>query len=77
MQTTWNRETFSILNAQGAPWTPVTFASEEGAQSYLDRYRNLNPHMNLKRHKVSRVSITVRALKHHAQREAHKERRRK
>lgn len=61
-QTTWNRQQWSIINAQGKPWTVNVWGTEEAAQIYLEGYRGYNPGMNLKKHKVVPVSITVRHI---------------
>lgn len=61
-QTTWNRQQWSIINAQGKPWTPLVWGTEDAAKSYLEGYRGYNPTMNLKKHRVVPVSITIRAI---------------
>jgi hypothetical protein len=62
-QSTWKLGIWSILNAQGKPWTPHVFTSQGLAQGYLDAEAKNNPHWHLSKHRVALVSVTVRARK--------------
>lgn len=58
-QTTWG-PMFGIVNHLGAPWTPRAFWNEAQARSYLKGVAALNPTWKLGRHRIVRVSLTVR-----------------
>ena len=52
---------FGILNHLGTIWTPETFATEPGAQDYLDKARSTWPDngAGLNHHKVVPVRVTI------------------
>ncbi len=60
-QTTWNRELWTIINADGKPWTYQVFESEASAQKYLDDARAKRG-VHTMAHKTAPASVTVRAI---------------
>lgn len=54
-------ERWSILNHLGGFWTPENFDTERQAVAYLDRWKRDNPKMDLSRHKVVPVLVTITA----------------
>lgn len=62
-QSTWNKQMFGILNAEGKPWSPYVFDSLALAQGYLDQQRKLRTEWNLSKHYISPISVTVRVIK--------------
>ena len=52
---------WGILNHLGGFWTPENFDTERQAAAYLDRWKRDNPKMDLSRHKVIPVLVTITA----------------
>ena len=56
-------ERWSILNHLGESWTPENFDTERQATAFLDRWKRDNPKMDLSKHKVIPVLVTMTAAK--------------
>lgn len=54
-------ERWSILNHLGESWTPENFDTERQATAFLDRWKRDNPKMDLSKHKVIPVLVTMTA----------------
>ena len=54
-------ERWSILNHLGELWTPENFDTERQATAFLDRWKRDNPKMDLSRHRVIPVLVTMTA----------------
>ena len=54
-------ERWSILNHLGELWTPENFDTERQATAFLDRWKRDNPKMDLSKHKVTPVLVTMTA----------------
>lgn len=52
---------WGILNHLGGFWTPENFDTERQAAAYLDRWKRDNPKMDLSKHKVIPVLVTMTA----------------
>lgn len=56
-----SHERWSILNHLGELWTPENFDTERQATAFLDRWKRDNPKMDLSKHKVIPVLVTMTA----------------
>lgn len=54
-------ERWSILNHLGELWTPENFDTERQATDFLDGWKRDNPKMDLSKHKVIPVLVTMTA----------------
>jgi len=54
-------ERWSILNHLGELWTPENFDTERQATAFLDGWKRDNPKMDLSKHKVIPVLVTMTA----------------
>ena len=50
---------WSILNHLGESWTPENFGTERQATAYLDGWKRDNPKMDVSKHKVVPVLVTM------------------
>lgn len=55
----YRAQRFGIMNHVGGIWGPETFDTAENAQAHLDTYRKDWATVDLSRHKVVPVRITV------------------
>lgn len=64
MSKPYKMKRLGILNAQGYVWTPQSFDTEAEARDYMDNYsKQFRPPLDLSKHKVVPVMVTVRAIK--------------
>jgi hypothetical protein len=58
----YQMDRYGIANPWGDIWTPETFDTMDAARRYIDNYAEKNRKMDMSRHKVVRVAVTVRAI---------------